>query len=51
MDCGGVVVRQLFEEHHYFHHLSLAGPVAAAIAQALAPIEQAESSWLAPMDS
>lgn len=43
-----MVVRQLFEEHHYFHHASLAGPLAAANAQALDQIEQAESSWHAP---
>lgn len=45
-----MVVRQLFEEHHYFHHASLAGPLAAANAQALDQIEQAESSWHAPVD-
>ena len=50
MACGGVIVRQLFEEHHYFHHSSLAGPWVAAIAQALDQIEQAESSWHAPVD-
>jgi hypothetical protein len=41
----------LFQEHHRFHAASLVDQLAAAIAQALAPIEQAESSWLAPVDS
>ena len=43
MACGGVVVRQLFEEHHHFHHPSLAGQLAAAIAETLAQMEQTES--------
>ena len=43
MACGGVVVRQLFEEHHHFHHPSLAGQLAAAIAQTLAEMEETES--------
>jgi ABC-type Zn uptake system ZnuABC Zn-binding protein ZnuA len=43
MACGGVVVRQLFEEHHHFHRPSLAGQLAAAIAQTLAEMEQTES--------
>ena len=43
MACGGVVVRQLFEEHHHFHHPSLAGQLAAAIAQTLAETEETES--------
>lgn len=43
MACGGVVVRQLFEEHHHFHHPSLAGQLAAAIAQTLAQMEEMES--------
>jgi hypothetical protein len=41
--CGGVEVRPLFEEHHHFHDPSLAGELAAAIAQALETIEGAES--------
>ena len=43
MACGGVVVRQLFEEHHHVHHPSLAGQLAAAIAQTLAQMEEMES--------
>jgi ABC-type Zn uptake system ZnuABC Zn-binding protein ZnuA len=43
MACGGEVVRQLFAEHHHFHHPSLAGQLAAAIAQTLAQMEEMES--------
>ena len=51
MACGGVVVRQLFEEHHYFHHSCLAGPLIAAIPLDLDQIEQAESSMACPRGS
>ncbi len=43
MACGGVVVCQLVEEQHHFHHPSLAGQLAAAIAQTLAEMEETES--------
>ena len=39
MACRGVVLRQLFEEHHHFHAPSLAGQLAAAIEQTLTQIE------------
>jgi ABC-type Zn uptake system ZnuABC Zn-binding protein ZnuA len=32
-----------FEEHHHFHHPSLAGQLAAAIAQTLAQMEETKS--------
>jgi len=38
MACGGVVVRQLFEEHDHFHAASLADQLAAAIAEILAEV-------------
>jgi thioesterase domain-containing protein len=47
--CRGVVLRHLFEEHHHFHHPSLAGQLAAAIAQTLDQMEETESSC-APSD-
>lgn len=43
--CGGVEVRPLFEEHHHFHDPSLAGELAAAIAQALETIDGAGTPW------
>ena len=39
MACGGMVVRQLFKEHHHFHAASFAVLLAAAIAQSLEQIE------------
>ena len=39
MACGGVVVRQLFEEHHHFHTAPFADQLAAAIAETLEQIE------------
>jgi thioesterase domain-containing protein len=41
MACGGVVVRQLFEEHHHFHTAPFADQLAAAVAQTLEQIEAA----------
>jgi len=41
MACGGVVVRQLFEEHHHFHTAPFADQLAAAVAQTLEQIEEA----------
>lgn len=39
MACGGVDVRQLFEEHHHFHTASLADQLVAAVTQTLVQIE------------
>jgi thioesterase domain-containing protein len=39
--CRGVVIRQLFEEHHHFHTAPFADQLAAAVAQSLAQIEAA----------
>ena len=41
MACGGVVVRQLFEQHHHFHSASHADQLAAAIAEILELVEAA----------
>ena len=41
MACRGVVVRQLFEEHHHFHTASHADQLAAAIAEILEMVEAA----------
>jgi amino acid adenylation domain-containing protein len=43
MACGGVVVRQLFEEHHHFHTASLADQLATAIAEILEQVGDADS--------
>jgi thioesterase domain-containing protein len=43
MACRGVVVRQLFEEHHHFHTASHADQLAAAIAEILVQIGDGDS--------
>lgn len=43
MACGGVVVRQLFEEHHHFHTASQADQLAAAIAEILEQVGDGDS--------
>ena len=43
MACRGVVVRQLFEEHHHFHTASHADQLAAAIAEILEQVGDGDS--------
>jgi thioesterase domain-containing protein len=43
MACRGVVVRQLFEEHHHFHAASHADQLAAAIAEILEQVGDGDS--------
>ena len=43
MACRGVVVRQLFEEHHHFHTAPFADQLAAAIAEILAQVGDGDS--------
>lgn len=42
--CRGVVLRQLFDEHHHFHTASMAGKLAAAIAEIMVQIGDGDSS-------
>ena len=41
--CRGVVLRQLFEQHHHFHAASLADQLAAAIAEILLQVGDGDS--------
>ena len=43
MACRGVVVRQLFEEHHHFHTAPFADQLAAAIAESLEQVGDGDS--------
>ena len=42
--CRGVVLRQLFDEHHHFHTASMAGKLAAAIAEIMVQVGDGDSS-------
>jgi thioesterase domain-containing protein len=43
MACGGVVVRQLFEQHHHFHTAAHADQLAAAVAEILRQVGDGDS--------